>query len=68
MANTISPGDKVLVLVGGAFGERWAKLAETFGAQVERLSYPWGTAANPERVREALAKDEGIKASFCHPE
>ncbi|MGI6558000.1 MAG: pyridoxal-phosphate-dependent aminotransferase family protein [Limnochordia bacterium] len=65
VANTISPGDKVLVLVGGAFGERWAKLAETFGAQVERLSYPWGTAANPEWVREALAKDEGIKAVFA---
>ncbi|MGI6034804.1 MAG: pyridoxal-phosphate-dependent aminotransferase family protein [Limnochordia bacterium] len=65
VANTISPGDKVLVLVGGAFGERWAKLTEAFGAQVERLAYPWGTAVCPDRVREALAKDESIKAVFA---
>ena len=62
VVNTLSPGDKVLVVSIGAFGDRFAKIAETFGAQVTVLSYEWGTAADPEDVRKALAADPDIKA------
>jgi aspartate aminotransferase-like enzyme len=62
VVNTLSPGDKVLVVSIGAFGDRFAKIAETFGAQVTVLPYEWGTAADPEDVRKALAADPEIKA------
>ena len=62
VVNTLSPGDKVLVVSIGAFGDRFAKIAETFGAQVTVLPYEWGQAADPEDVRKALAADSEIKA------
>src|SRR3990172_12941699 len=62
VVNTLSPGDKVLVVSIGAFGDRFAAIAETFGAQVTVLSYEWGTAADPEDVRRALAEHPEIKA------
>jgi aspartate aminotransferase-like enzyme len=62
VVNTLSPGDKVLVVSIGAFGDRFAKIAETFGAQVTVLPYEWGQAADPEDVRKALAADPEIKA------
>jgi len=62
VVNTLSPGDKVLVVSIGAFGDRFAAIAETFGAEVTVLSYEWGTAADPEDVRRALAQHPEIKA------
>src|SRR3990172_9405560 len=62
VVNTLSPGDKVLVVSIGAFGDRFAAIAETFGAEVTVLSYEWGTAADPEDVRRALAEHPEIKA------
>jgi len=62
VVNTLSPGDKVLTVSIGAFGDRFATIAETFGAQVTVLPYEWGQAADPEDVRKALAADPEIKA------
>jgi aspartate aminotransferase-like enzyme len=62
VVNTLSPDDKVLAITIGAFGDRFVKIAETFGAQVTVLPYEWGEAANPEDVRKALAADPEIKA------
>ncbi|TET96671.1 MAG: alanine--glyoxylate aminotransferase family protein [Dehalococcoidia bacterium] len=62
VVNTLSPGDKALAVSIGAFGDRFATIAETFGAQVKVLSYEWGQAADPEDVRKALAADPEIKA------
>jgi aspartate aminotransferase-like enzyme len=62
VVNTLSPGDKVLNVSIGAFGNRFATIAETYGAEVTRLDYEWGTAADPEDVRRALADNAGIKA------
>ncbi|MGC7880080.1 alanine--glyoxylate aminotransferase family protein, partial [Desulforudis sp. 1190] len=42
VANTVNPGDKVLALVGGKFGERFRDLAQVFGAEVEELAFQWG--------------------------
>ncbi len=58
IANTISPGDRVLSLVCGVFGERWAKLAEAFGAKVERITVEPGTAISAQAVEEKLAAAE----------
>lgn len=62
VVNTLSPGDKVLCLCNGAFGERFADIAEQFGAEVSRLRFEWGQAVEPAAVRQALSKDSGIKA------
>src|SRR4030042_3286820 len=62
VVNTLSPGDRVLVISIGAFGDRFASIAETYGADVTRLNFEWGTAADPDEVRKALAADPSIKA------
>src|SRR5579872_6785456 len=58
ISNTISPGDKVLCLVTGNFGERWAKIAQAFGAQVERLESMPGTPVDVSQLANLLAKDK----------
>ena len=57
LSNLINPGDKVLSLVIGNFGERWGKIAESHGAEVEKITVPYGEIINPEVLRERLAKD-----------
>ena len=62
IVNTLSPGDRVLVVANGFFGERFADIAELFGAQVERLRFEWGFPVDPQEVRLALSQNPGIKA------
>ena len=62
VVNTLSPGDKVLGVTVGSFGDRFAEMAQAYGARVSRLEFPWGSAADPEAIRDALAKDPEIKA------
>jgi aspartate aminotransferase-like enzyme len=62
VVNTLSPGDKVLAVSIGAFGERFATIAETYGAEVTALPYEWGQAAHADDVRKALKADPAIKA------
>lgn len=65
VANTVSPGDQVLVLVSGVFGERFAKIATAYGAQVERVEAKLGEAIEPEAVAQALAANPEIKVVFA---
>lgn len=58
----LSPGDKVLAITIGAFGDRFAKIATVYGAEVTKLAFDWGTAAEVARVREALAAGGPWKA------
>jgi aspartate aminotransferase-like enzyme len=62
VVNTLSPGDRVLAVTIGAFGDRFAAIAETFGAQVERIEVPWGEAADPAQLRAHLAGSEPYRA------
>jgi aspartate aminotransferase-like enzyme len=62
VVNTLSPGDKVLATSCGNFGDRFAEIAETYGAEVKRLSFEWGKSVDPDAVRQALKADSGIKA------
>ncbi len=62
VVNTLSPGDPVLGVTMGAFGDRFAKIAEVYGAAVTRLEVEWGEAAEPAAVREAAAAIPGLKA------
>ena len=47
VVNTLSPGDSVLAVSIGAFGERFADIADAYGASVERMDIEWGAAADP---------------------
>lgn len=62
VVNTLSPGDKVLSLANGFFGDRFADLAEEYGAEVIRLNFEWGKPVDPSAAEKALKKDGGIKA------
>ena len=54
VVNTLSPGDRVLSIIIGAFGERFAEIAEAYGTDVTRLVFDLGQAADIDRVREAI--------------
>ncbi|MFC1962051.1 pyridoxal-phosphate-dependent aminotransferase family protein, partial [Chloroflexota bacterium] len=60
--NMLSPEDKVLSVSIGVFGERWAQIAQTFGAEVVPLRFEWGKPADPDAIRKALEADSSIKA------
>ncbi len=62
IVNTLSPGDKVLSVSIGAFGERFATIAQQFGAEVIPLQFEWGKAADIDAVRQALGTEPKIKA------
>ena len=62
VVNTLSPGDRVLGVSIGVFGDRFADIATTYGVTVEKLSFEQGTAADPAAVAEALKKDASYKA------
>ena len=62
IVNTLSPGDKVLSVSIGVFGERFATIAEQFGAEVTPLRFEWGKAADVDAVRQALKAEPKIKA------
>jgi aspartate aminotransferase-like enzyme len=55
VVNTLSPGERVLVVTIGGFGDRFAAIAQAFGADVELMEVPWGEAADPADLAEHLA-------------
>lgn len=56
-----TPGDKVLVVEGGKFGQRWRNIAASRGLTVASLHVPWGEAVRPEAVAAALDADPSIR-------
>src|SRR4029077_5911106 len=57
ISNLTSPGDKILVLTAGKFGERWTALGKAFGCNVETLRKPYGQTFALEEVRAKLTRD-----------
>jgi aspartate aminotransferase-like enzyme len=62
VVNTLSPGDKVLSVSIGVFGDRFASIAKEFGADVISLKVEWGKAADPDETKKAIKDNPGIKA------
>ena len=54
VSNLTSPGDRVLVLTAGKFGERWSALAKAFGCEVDVVSAPYGQTFTLDAVKAAL--------------
>ena len=57
VSNLTSPGDKVLVLTAGKFGERWSGLAKAFGCSIETVSAPYGQTFSLDEVKSKLTPD-----------
>jgi aspartate aminotransferase-like enzyme len=54
VANLFSPGDHVVSIIIGNFGNRLAKIATIYGLQVTRIEFPWGEAADPTVIEARL--------------
>jgi aspartate aminotransferase-like enzyme len=68
VVNTHTPGDRVLAVSIGAFGDRFAKIAEAYGATVDRVAAEWGWAAAPDEVRERLGGADYKAVLLTHNE
>jgi alanine-glyoxylate transaminase/serine-glyoxylate transaminase/serine-pyruvate transaminase len=68
VANLVADGTRVLVVDGGYFGDRLARMCEGYGAVVTRLSVQWGRACEPDALRQALAKGPADIVAMVHAE
>jgi serine---pyruvate transaminase len=64
VVNVAGPGDTVLVVSAGYFGERWVELAERYGCDVVPLRYEWGDIPRAEDLDRALRARPDVKAVF----
>jgi serine---pyruvate transaminase len=64
VSNLTRPGDRVVVVSAGHFGERWTEMARNFGCEVDELSYEWGEAPAPEDLAQRLGELGGAKVAF----
>ena len=62
--NFFNHGDRVLVINGGKFGERWTEICQAYGLQVEEIIVEWGYAVKPDMVEKRLKKGKDIKGVF----
>ncbi|MDI6801685.1 MAG: alanine--glyoxylate aminotransferase family protein [Thermodesulfovibrionales bacterium] len=62
--NFFNAGDKALVINGGKFGERWAKICQSYGLKVEEMAVEWGYTVKPADVEAKLKNDPDIKGVF----
>lgn len=61
VSNLFSPGEKVLVVNGGKFGERWLKIAKAFGLEPVEIKVEWGKAVKVEAVEKQLKAHPDIQ-------
>ena len=65
VVNTLSPGDQVVVIRGGKFGERWAEICEAYGVRVLPVDVPYGKSVDPGTVADVLKREPGARAVFA---
>jgi aspartate aminotransferase-like enzyme len=64
VSNLTRPGDRVVVVSAGYFGERWADLTRNFGCEVVKLTYDWGETPARDDLAQLLGEIGGAKAVF----
>lgn len=64
VVNTLSPTDEALVVVTGAFGDRFTKIVNHYGIKCHRLDVEWGQSCDPDMLASALQKHAHVKAVF----
>jgi aspartate aminotransferase-like enzyme len=68
VANLLSPGERVLAVSSGNFGERWVKLATAYGCDVETLAYRWGESPQAADLERRLAQSGAEVVLLVHSE
>ena len=66
--NLLSPGERVLVVTAGEFGDRWCRMAAAFGADVHELRYAWGETPQPDDLRSRLDETGAEVVIVVHSE
>jgi aspartate aminotransferase-like enzyme len=61
VTNLFAPGEKVLCIEGGKFGERWGEICDMHGQAAVRMKVDWGAPVDPAAVKAALDADPAIK-------
>jgi len=64
VSNLFSPGDEVLVVNGGKFGERWTKISTAYGLKVNELKVEWGRSVRVADIRQLLDQRPAIRGVF----
>jgi aspartate aminotransferase-like enzyme len=64
VSNLVRPGEPVLVASCGKFGERWAELADDFGAQTIHWDAGWGSRVEPAELERKLAENGGVELVY----
>lgn len=62
VANVCSPGDRIVTVNGGKFGERWGEIGRAYGLDVDEITVEWGTAVTPAQIKAHLAA--GVRAVY----
>ena len=65
LINTLQSGDKVIAIVSGKFGERWAQMAKDFGGNIITMNVPWGEAVNVDAFEALLKLNPDTKLVLC---
>ncbi len=67
--NFFSPGDTVIIVEAGKFGERWTEICRAYGINCEVLRVEWGKAVNPKDIQDKLksagGKIKGVFTTLC---
>ncbi|OOH75431.1 class V aminotransferase, partial [Leptospirillum ferriphilum] len=64
ISNFMSPGDKIIAINGGKFGERWLKIAQAFGVVPIEVKVEWGNSVDVSVVADLLSKDPSIRGVY----
>ena len=64
IVNVLSPGDKIIVVRGGKFGERFADIAKAYGVESINLDVAWGSAPCPADIEDLLRKNPSVKGVY----
>ncbi|HEY4976639.1 MAG TPA: alanine--glyoxylate aminotransferase family protein [Gaiellaceae bacterium] len=68
VSNINAPGDRVIVHSAGNFGERWAKIANTYGLEVAHIKEEWGATPDPAKLAAELEKNPAKAVYLTHSE
>lgn len=66
LVNTVAAGEKILVISQGYFGDRFIKLGEAFGIEVDVLQSEWGKRVSPKDVEEKLSNNTFKAVTITH--
>lgn len=66
VSNLLRRGEKVLVLEGGKFGERWGEIGRAYGLETIIMKIPWGRSPDMDELRKHLDQHKNVAAVFCN--